>query len=100
MVSVALFWVQSSMAESQGHVATLVAEASSYSSMTFNPILSVKLDDSNFLLRKQQVEAVIIAHKMHPDRPRPDAIHMVVELDFALCSSSIPQLQAIMAGFG
>lgn len=33
--------------------------------LTFNPSLSIKLDDQNYLLWKQQVEAVIIAHKLH-----------------------------------
>lgn len=37
----------------------------SSSPVGFTHALSVKLDDRNFLLWTQQVEAVIIAHKLH-----------------------------------
>ncbi|MCI34606.1 retrovirus-related Pol polyprotein from transposon TNT 1-94, partial [Trifolium medium] len=33
--------------------------------VTFAPKLSIKLDDKNFLLWNQQVEGVIISHKLH-----------------------------------
>lgn len=35
------------------------------SSTTFRPKLSIKLQDNNFLLCTQQVEGVIISHKLH-----------------------------------
>lgn len=42
-----------------------VSTASSLAMVSFAHPLAIKLDDSNFLLCNQQVEAVIIAHKLH-----------------------------------
>lgn len=48
-------------------ITTLVSNAplSSQASVDFSPLLSIKLDDKNFLLRSQQVEGIITAHKLH-----------------------------------
>lgn len=43
----------------------VTGSASSLAPMNFHPPLSVKLDDQNFFLWKQQVEAIIIVHKLH-----------------------------------
>lgn len=51
------------MAESPASGVTGVG--SSTAPVTFTHVLSIKLDEKNFLLWKQQVEGVVIAHKLH-----------------------------------
>jgi hypothetical protein len=41
------------------------SEAHSSGTVHFAPKLSIKLDDKNLLLWHQQVEGVIISHKLH-----------------------------------
>lgn len=53
------------MSKSNPFITTSGASATSPAPTSFNPSLSIKLDDQNLLLWKQQVEAVIIAHKLH-----------------------------------
>lgn len=46
-------------------MASLITPVTTTSPVTFSHPLSIKLDDSNFLLWNQQVEAIIAAHKLH-----------------------------------
>lgn len=49
-----------------------MASQSNSGSVSFTHPLSIKLDDTNFLIWSQQVEAVIIAHKLHRFVVNPD----------------------------
>lgn len=73
-----------SMAESPASGVT--GAASSTTPVTCTHALSIQLDEKNFLLQNQQVEGVIIAHKLHryvvnPTIPQKYALEFDREID-------------------